>query len=341
MYLPSLCSAYIRKFHFVGTSVLDPVTNHILVWLHPDAFVRPVCALRDAVLCNLLMCFWNFHHHYRHHHLRVVFCSEEKQTKKCKKNNRRSVHSKKITHLQIQEENKTQNHHTVYSNHQMHMPTELNIIAIDSPVLCADEFDVITLFVLLHRENCCRLSVGLEGSIFISISVNRKLQMPFKWIQITLFREQHTHTAQCNAMKWYKCENFQIFFFFAGIIQICTIVFVLLLMSCRQWNFTIISKYQVDKCVQRNFDNGNFNMLTIYECVSISVNLKTKVVNIPIFINQLLFWFCSPFDIFFYQKCSFGDGFGLFFFVSLFLDLCFVLELDACIRAKQNLWNWH
>lgn len=45
------------------------------------------------------------------------------------------------------------------------------------PELCADEFDVITLFVLLHRENCCRLSVGLDGSIFISIST-----VPFaKW----------------------------------------------------------------------------------------------------------------------------------------------------------------
>lgn len=39
------------------------------------------------------------------------------------------------------------------------------------PVFWADELDVITLFVLLHRENCCRLSVGLDGSIFMSISV--------------------------------------------------------------------------------------------------------------------------------------------------------------------------
>lgn len=45
------------------------------------------------------------------------------------------------------------------------------------PELCADEFDVITLFVLLHRENCCRLSVGLEGSIFISISKFGKSMM--------------------------------------------------------------------------------------------------------------------------------------------------------------------
>lgn len=42
------------------------------------------------------------------------------------------------------------------------------------PEFCADEFDVITLFVLLHLENCCLLSVGLDGSNFISISKKKQ-----------------------------------------------------------------------------------------------------------------------------------------------------------------------
>lgn len=91
--LPWLCSACIRMFHFVGTLVLNPVTNRIPFWSHHGVFVRPVCVLHDVVPYSLSMCFLNFHHHYRHHHLFVyVFFNfvAQRQNKERKKKQKKT-----------------------------------------------------------------------------------------------------------------------------------------------------------------------------------------------------------------------------------------------------------